>query len=359
MRDNDNMRGVVRVRRVWRGAVVICLGAVVACAPTTDAPSSSASPTATEAEPSTTTDPEPILATDSSSPIRQPVEPLPPPSTVPVTYERNAEGVRIVVAEERALRRSCGAIFLPESGELSHLPLIDDEAAAVFSDLADLGFDSGYTQYRWHIVTRDHLQMALLGEALEPDADSRFANVDVRRGDDGWVGGWHPCQPEAISLDVAPDAMTWLDVIPEPHRSAIARMQADAPPEPGDVAVLERLNPIDLPELFPPRAARWMFDPETEPDPADSFVSLLIGERQCAGARVPEDRGVFAVVEPGTNSLVVFVQPSFGFDTCPGNPPYPVVVDLGRPLGTEPWFDSAIGEARLRSWPPSESDLLP
>jgi hypothetical protein len=81
--------------------------------------------------------------------------------------------------------------------------------------------------------------------------------------------------------------------------------------------------------------ARWELDPAHPPDPLGSVLHILATETACAGGAVPEGREVRWVLMAAGDEYVVFVliEPSSLPMTCPGNPSFPMTIDLGRPLG--------------------------
>ena len=106
-------------------------------------------------------------------------------------------------------------------------------------------------------------------------------------------------------------------------------------------------------------SAETILDPDVEPDPGSTTLSLWIMERECASGQAPVDREVI-VVPTETDEfvdLITLVAPVPGGAECPGNPWHPVEVELSAPLGDRIVRDTVGGEAVERTWPPQHSDL--
>lgn len=82
------------------------------------------------------------------------------------------------------------------------------------------------------------------------------------------------------------------------------------------------------------------------PDPNTASFVAMVTERECVSGRSSAGRVLppLIVREP-TRVLVVFAvlpPPTTGMETCPGNPPTPVTVDLGAPLGVRELLDGSV-----------------
>lgn len=99
-------------------------------------------------------------------------------------------------------------------------------------------------------------------------------------------------------------------------------------------------------------SAEMILDPAHQPDPEGSTLSVLITERACAGGQPPEGREVIpVVVETETEvRIAVLVAPVRGGATCPGNPFYPVEIQLDQPLGDRRIFDARTIPPERRTW---------
>ncbi len=78
---------------------------------------------------------------------------------------------------------------------------------------------------------------------------------------------------------------------------------------------------------------------------AASFVAMVT-ERECVSGRSSAGRVLPPLIVREPNRvLVVFAvlpPPTTGMETCPGNPPTPVTVELGVPLGRRELLDGAV-----------------
>ncbi len=100
------------------------------------------------------------------------------------------------------------------------------------------------------------------------------------------------------------------------------------------------------------RGAETVLDPDKEPGPEANTLSVLITERSCAGGQPPAGREVIPVItETDTEvHIVVLVAPVRGGATCPGNPQYPVEVQLDQPLGDRIIRDARTIPPERRTW---------
>jgi hypothetical protein len=91
--------------------------------------------------------------------------------------------------------------------------------------------------------------------------------------------------------------------------------------------------------------ARFTLDP-SQPATADSStVAVMATEVNCAGGSAPDGRDVQAVVvdeTPDAVFVLILVEPVKGGATCPGNPAFPFIVDLGSPVGGREVFDASL-----------------
>lgn len=93
-------------------------------------------------------------------------------------------------------------------------------------------------------------------------------------------------------------------------------------------------------------------DPESLPEPDSTLVRLLVTEQGCAGGREMGDalRGP-QVRETDDAVLVAFaVVYTPGSNTCPGNPPTSVTIELSEPLGERMVLDGLY-------WPPQRVEV--
>jgi hypothetical protein len=89
-------------------------------------------------------------------------------------------------------------------------------------------------------------------------------------------------------------------------------------------------------------ASDWRLDPGfPEPQPTDTVLHLLVRELNCASGQPADDRVQKPRVLDRRRAITItyFVKPLGGFQTCPGNPPTAVTLDLGEPLGERRLLD--------------------
>lgn len=93
----------------------------------------------------------------------------------------------------------------------------------------------------------------------------------------------------------------------------------------------------------------WRIDPEVGLDPASTAVHLLATERECASGQPMGDRlhSPNVVITTGEVRITLVADPPPGdYQTCPGNPEAPVVIELGMLVGDRTVVDglSVLGE---------------
>ena len=101
--------------------------------------------------------------------------------------------------------------------------------------------------------------------------------------------------------------------------------------------------------------ATWWLDPDAPaPTAASTTIHALVLEASCASGRSPEGR-----IEPPTIeltataiSIAIDIRHLPGGQDCPGNPPYPLAIKLGEPLGRRTLLDAS-------STPPRDASTVP
>jgi hypothetical protein len=80
------------------------------------------------------------------------------------------------------------------------------------------------------------------------------------------------------------------------------------------------------------------------PSPGDTSVDLLVTERECASGHSAEGRIELVELNETTEQvqLRVRVRPRDGDQSCQGNPPTPLTIDLGGPLGDREIVDASV-----------------
>lgn len=94
-------------------------------------------------------------------------------------------------------------------------------------------------------------------------------------------------------------------------------------------------------------------DPSNEPTSSTQTLALLVTERACASGRLPEGRAVAPIVfeSPGAVDVLVLVEESRGDVDCPGNPSFPLEVELDVPLGDRTIHNIAFEPPVALTWP--------
>jgi hypothetical protein len=98
-------------------------------------------------------------------------------------------------------------------------------------------------------------------------------------------------------------------------------------------------------------ASTWRLDPDFPPPAsADRKVHVLVQEDNCASGRDAEGRILRPLAHYGPNAitLVYFIRPLEGAQTCQGVPPTPAVVRLAEPLGGRELRDGGPYPSRRR-----------
>ena len=87
--------------------------------------------------------------------------------------------------------------------------------------------------------------------------------------------------------------------------------------------------------------ATWAFAPGQEIGPETTEFVAMVTERACASGQSSEDRIAEQQIDFQNGTIIVTfrVRPLGGEQTCPGNPPTPVTVDLGGALGDRRLLD--------------------
>jgi hypothetical protein len=198
----------------------------------------------------------------------------------------------------------CGTVVFPLSDPVV-LPnqALDDELLAVVESTFE---ESGIGDYEWFLAEQSDDAVFAFGRVTS-DGASSYADARLELRDGTWtVVEWGECHLEVSS------------------------------PGYGN--------------------ARWMLDPYSEPDPVSSSLAIQINEQACASGEAPVGREVLPVVVPEVDRVTITVlvvsQTTSSTLTCPGNPWFPVVVDLGAPWDGRALFDGSTVPAEPRSWPP-------
>lgn len=213
-------------------------------------------------------------------------------------YEQALEVAAVAPDPAAELTARCGAVtFTDVPPDLGEFPPLDDDAQAALDELLTgptsveaAGMFPPNTQ--WSIALRTESELVLFGQPEDPDVTD-WSDVRFDKRDGPWTPvAWGGC-----------------------------RVQIEAP----------GLGPATV-----------GIDPASEPQPGDTRLSLLINERACASGRAPDDREVVVLTTETaeTVSILALVAPVEGGAECPGNPWYPISVELDAPLGTRLLLDA-------------------
>lgn len=210
------------------------------------------------------------------------------------------------------LTARCGPIALPTPVvELPKEPLDDDALAALDRAVEVVGGEAGFfAGYDWFVAEKSDGELVLFGRPLGPvgPGDPPYADAVFELRDGLWEpAGWGQC-----------------------------RIEVNAPGF-GN--------------------ALWVLDGEPHRDSTELLVQL--NERNCASGQPPVGRPIVPVITADADrvTITVLVEPVAGGATCPTNPWFPYVVDLGEALGDRVLYDGALVPALERPWPPTRSSI--
>ena len=97
---------------------------------------------------------------------------------------------------------------------------------------------------------------------------------------------------------------------------------------------------VALPDTF--AFASWRLDPARPLDPGSTEVAVLALELACASGAPPWDRLQPPIVIESADAVTIAIVTLKARNAdCPGNPEFPVVVDLSAPLGGRALFDGS------------------
>lgn len=206
---------------------------------------------------------------------------------------------------------SCGdVVFDAFPADQSQFPAFGDRFDDI--DLDSIAAERGtFDENEWHVAQESDDELILFGIRRDPGP---------------------PDAPEYASAMVTGDGQRWA-----PQGWGDCRIEASAPGW-GN--------------------ARFVRDPDTEPDSTSSIVPVLAWERACASGQTPKGRKVEAAVVASDDhsvSVVVLVEPVLGAASCQGNPSFPLEIDLGEPLGERTIVDASVDPPIERPWPPSQT----
>ena len=98
--------------------------------------------------------------------------------------------------------------------------------------------------------------------------------------------------------------------------------------------------------------ASWRIDPAKPAAHGDTALHLLGTELACANGRAPKAaRLLDPIVRPSEEAITIalLVRQVPGGADCPGNPEFPIAIELAEPLGTRTVFDGSTVPPTARS----------
>ena len=246
------------------------------------------------------------------------------------------EARRLVVATYGSVPYRCGWIVFPSGMAPEPVPEPSVDIAALLASAGPPGVDQDnfYDIYDWTVVVDTGTWVSLLGYPNTPSRPdfypASFGYLEFGRLEDRWVhvsSDW--CDPVASTSHIPAGTSSVTLLWSAAYRTAMVRLAAGvATAEDREVLAAERLVGSRGP-------AEWRFDPALPLDRESRLVPIEIRERGCAGGQPPEGREITAVATAdGRNTVLrIFVEPVAGGARCPGNPWYPITVQLEAPIG--------------------------
>lgn len=220
---------------------------------------------------------------------------------------------------EGELEVRCGTLVFPDRVvDLRLYPEFTDDLGDFVSDgfreEFELQWQEGLNEVTLHEIERTEDRILLMGDA--PDSNGAgFTEIGFEKENDEWrISRWGGCRPQVT------------------------------------------VDGFGISEL--------RLDPSDEPDASSTALTLLVTERECASGELPVGRAIAPVVVESDTSVqvVVLIEESRGDVDCPGNPSFPLVVDLSRPLGQRSILDIAFEPPNELVWPiplgPSKLSLV-
>jgi hypothetical protein len=251
-------------------------------------------------------------------------------STVAVDGERDSgsgvgaqPGEFEVVSYDGPIEVRCGSVNFPDRTiDLDSYPVFTDDLSDFiedgFREEFDLQWEEGLKDVVLHELERGSDRLHLFGREADPASGAvGYREIAIDRVDGEWdLDIWGGCGPPLVSVDGF------------------------------EISEL-RLNPDD------------------EPTSSSTSLALLVTERACASGELPIGRGVAPIVFESDTSveiLVLIEEPRRGGENCPGNPSFPVSVDLETPLGDRVIRNIAFEPSVELIWPipqrPSELQVF-
>jgi hypothetical protein len=101
--------------------------------------------------------------------------------------------------------------------------------------------------------------------------------------------------------------------------------------------------------------ATWWLDPAPGPPGQEATeLSAIIVEQSCASGQPPVGRVLAPAIVYGEDAITITIAVRVIGGDCPGNPEFPVTIQLAEPLGDRALLDGTVFPPRDASRPPSD-----
>ncbi|MEX1208697.1 MAG: hypothetical protein WD652_02350 [Acidimicrobiia bacterium] len=268
-------------------------------------------------------------------------------------YTLDDQGNRIIGVMSGPIGFTCSNAVFP-GGEPPQPVASAIDVASLIANAGPPGVDQDdfFDLYAWSIYFEAADWVSLLGVPRFRDEHpdwyvGAYGHADFVGGHGDWAqlgSGWCDVKPHPGTLPVGVRSL--VELWDEDYRQFTVKRTVDGPSD-GDLAVIEEMMRSEWVHLvYPPLPSDWRL--AGSPDPGSHRVSIEVQEGNCASGQPPVDRDIEVLSVPYGDglALVVIIDPVEGGALCPGNPWYPIAVDLGEPLGTRALYEAT-------TWPPT------
>jgi hypothetical protein len=247
---------------------------------------------------------------------------------------------------------TCGPIIFPDgdpSGAVTD-PTLEIPELLASAGPPGVDQDNFYEIYDWVVVADTGDWISLLGyPRFESQANlygGSYGYVEFAFYEEKWrqIGSsW--CDPKARFAQLPAGANSLSLRWPDEYRQAVIRWVGGERSDEVSETISEFLGSAEARDLMRPSTpAEWQVDPELRPDPTSRLLPVQIQEQACASGQPPVDRDIDVLVSESGEGLIltVFVEPVAGGARCPGNPWYPITIELEASLGDRQLLDGAV-----------------
>lgn len=268
-------------------------------------------------------------------------------------------GRRLIQASVGALGYACGPIVFPGGQPPPPVSEPSQDVAALLDVAGQPGVDQDefFELYDWTLVVDTGTWISLLGHPRHPDRPELYggthAVVEFARYGERWQSlGSSWCTATAMPEPDDPDVGSLTLLWPHDIRDAVIRSAAGEATDADRELLVASPSSPQASVLSPSQPARWRLDETLVPDPSSSLLPVEILEQSCASGEPPTDRDitVHATDHDDGLALTVFIERVSGGALCPGNPWYPITVELPAPLAEHDLYDGRT-LPRPRIWP--------